>query len=89
MGSNIKIRIILDIFIVISIAIFPWWFTTLLAIVGLFKVDFFFEAFVFAVIMDSLYYVPREIFFERPYVSLLVVTILFFFIKGFKKRLRV
>ncbi len=89
MLGKTNIRIILDIFILVSIAIFPWWLTAILIIAGIFIFDNFYESFLFAVIIDSLYGIPRELFFEIPFVTLLGVATLFFFIRGFKKRLRI
>jgi hypothetical protein len=89
MGSDIKIRIILDALIILSIAVFPWWLTAFFIAVGIFVMDNFYESFVFAIILDSLYMVPREMFFQIPFVSFLIVAIVFFFVREFKKRLRI
>ena len=89
MGSNTKIRIIFDILAVLSIAIFPWWFTVVLVAVGFFLFRSFYEGFLFAVIVDSLYGAPRELFFGVSSVSFLFVFVLFMVVRSFKKRLRV
>lgn len=88
MGSNLKIRIILDAAIVLSIAIFPWWLTFFLIALGLLIFSKFYEAFLFGFILDSLYFVPREIFWNIPFISFLIVIISFLLINWIKRRLR-
>ncbi len=89
MGPNFKIRIIIDIFIILSIVVCPWWLTFLLIILGLFLFNKFYEAFLFGLILDSLYGISREIFLEKDYISILIVIVLFFLINWLKKRLRI
>jgi len=84
-----KSRITLGALIILSIAIFPWWFTAILIIAGIFIFNNFYESFLFAVMIDSIYSIPRELFFNASFTSLLVVAILFFSIRGFKKSLRI
>ncbi|MBU4479962.1 hypothetical protein KKG48_00775 [Patescibacteria group bacterium] len=89
MGTDIKTRIILDIFILFSIAVFPWWFSLILIIVGIFKFNDFYEAFVFGIIMDSFFGVQRKFFMNFECISFLFVLISFFFVTQIKKRLRI
>ncbi len=88
MGSYIKTRIVLDIFILFSIATFPWWFSLVLIIIGILKFNNFYEAFVFAIISDSFFGVQRNFFMNFEFISLLSILILFFSINQIKKGLR-
>ena len=78
MGSNSKNRIIINILIFLSIAFFPWWISLFLAILGLFLFDSFYEIFLFALIVDSFFYVPRSMFFNFHFVTFFAVLLLFF-----------
>lgn len=89
MGPNFKIRIIIDIFIILSIVTCPWWLTFLLVILGLFLFNKFYEAFLFGLILDSLYGISREVFLGKNYISILIVVVLFFLVNWLKKRLRI
>ncbi len=82
-------RITLDILILLSIFFLPWWFSGFLIIAGLFIFNRFYEVFVFAILLDTFYAVPREIFNNIPYFYLLATFVLYFVINGFKKRLRI
>lgn len=88
MGSNIKNRIALDFFLIISIAIFPWWFSLLLISFGFFFFNFFYEALLFGIMIDSLYTAASKIFFGVPFATLVIIFILFLFVDWFKKELR-
>ena len=89
MGSNIKTRLILDIFIILSLMLMPWWFTSILIAIGIFVFGLFYEALVFGLIMDSLYGVPKELFFEIPFVSFVSFFVLLVCINWFKNKLRI
>ncbi|AKM84125.1 TPA: hypothetical protein DCZ46_00235 [Candidatus Campbellbacteria bacterium] len=89
MGSNIKIRIIIDFLIVIFIAMaFPWWLSLGLVFLGIFLYRNFYEAFLFAFVMDSVYSVTKNLFFGRMFVYIVIVFVLFLFVRWFKERLR-
>lgn len=89
MGSNLKIRVILDILIIIGIAIFPWWFSLALVIFGIFVFQSFYEAVFFGAIIDSIYSLAKDIFFGSNFIFILFFLILVIFIEWIKKRLRV
>ena len=89
MGPNLKTRIILDILIIFSIALLPWWFTTILIVGGIFLFESFYEAFLFGFMIDSLYGISKELFFGKSFTYLLIIFILFVIISWFKNRLRV
>lgn len=90
MGSNIKIRIIIDLLIVIFIAMaFPWWLSLGLVFLGIFLYRNFYEAFLFAFMMDSIYSVSKDLFFGKVFIYLIIVVIVFIFVRWFKERLRV
>lgn len=89
MGQNLKTRIILDILIIFSIALLPWWFTTILIVVGIFLFELFYEALLFGLIIDSLSGIPRELFFGKSFIYLLIIIILFVIINWLKNRLRI
>lgn len=67
------LRIIADIAVLISIFIFPWWFSLLLLIICIFLLNNFYEALFFALLLDGFYGVPR-IAFHGYNVFFLAVT---------------
>ncbi len=90
MGSGIKIRIILDVLIVVFIATaFSWWLSLGLVFFGIFLYRNFYEAFLFAFVMDSVYSVTRDLFFGKMFVYVVIIFVLFIFVRWFKERLRV
>jgi hypothetical protein len=90
MGSNIKIRIIIDALIVVFTAIaLPWWLPLGLVFLGIFLYRNFYEAFLFAFMMDSIYSVTRNMFFGKTFVYVIIVFVLFIFVRWFKERLRI
>ena len=89
MGSNTKNRIILDILIFLSIALMPFWVSFFLIALGFFIFSLFYEAFLFALIFDSIYFIPNNSFFSFNFFSFFITIILFFLMKEFKKRLRI
>lgn len=89
MGSNLKIRIILNILIMVAIAVFPWWFSVALIIFGIFTFKSFYEAIFFGMVIDSVYGVHKNLFFGYNFVFILLFLILITFVEWMKKRLRV
>ncbi|OGD66728.1 hypothetical protein A2442_01200 [Candidatus Campbellbacteria bacterium RIFOXYC2_FULL_35_25] len=89
MGTNIKNRIILDIFIIFSIITLPWWFSAILILFGIFVFKFFYEFILFGLLADSLYSVPREFFTSFQFISLLLFLFLFVPLDWLKERLRI
>ncbi|OGD70393.1 hypothetical protein A3I18_02705 [Candidatus Campbellbacteria bacterium RIFCSPLOWO2_02_FULL_35_11] len=89
MGSNIKIRIILNLLIFVSIAIAPWWFSLFLMFLGIGFSFNFYESFLFAFVLDSLYSAPMNIFHGKVFVHLIIIFVVFAFVHWFKRRLRI
>lgn len=56
MKKSKTIRIFFDLFVFFSIFFFPWWFVSILAIVGLFLFDFYFEILLVGVLLDAIYF---------------------------------
>lgn len=89
MGSSLKIRIILDILIASSIVMFPWWTSIILVVFGIFMFNSFYEALFFGLVMDSLYGVGRNLFFNLPFIYFLLSFLLIVIISWFKRKLRI
>ncbi|MSU55363.1 MAG: hypothetical protein EXS46_02365 [Candidatus Taylorbacteria bacterium] len=53
-----KKRAVADILILLSVFIFPWWVTFIVATICLFIFKNFYEIFVFGILIDILYGIP-------------------------------
>ena len=70
-------RIILDIFLIISLFTLPWWVTSIFAIAGIFLFARYFEFILVAVLMHSLYAVSSVSFVTKPLFFYTVTLVLF------------
>ncbi len=87
MGSNYS-RIIISVLIFLGIFILPWWLTVLFMGISFFVFDSFYEGLFFGLVIDLLYFVPRELFYNLPAVFILSL-LLFFLSKILDKQLRI
>jgi len=87
MGSNSS-RIIIDICLVLSIFILPWWLVFIFICGASFRFESFYEGLFLSLMIDIIYFIPHRLFYNLP-----VVFILFFFmfllISFFGKQLRI
>lgn len=75
-------RIIFDILLFLSIFILPWWITVILAFMGIFIFNNFYEFIVSFVIMYSLYVIPGVKI--TPFWFSLIISTLYLGIQGFR-----
>jgi hypothetical protein len=78
MGSDSSRRIIANIFICLSIFVLPWWLSISLILISFFIFKPFYEGLLFGLLIDLLYFNPRELFYNLPavFISLVVIFIL-------------
>ena len=76
MGSNSS-RIIISVLIFLGIFILPWWLSVLFILIAFFIFESFYEGLFFGLMIDLLSSVSRELFYNLPVVSILL---LFFFL---------
>ncbi|MDO8572950.1 MAG: hypothetical protein Q7S11_04285 [bacterium] len=82
------VRIIVGIFMVISILFFNLWVTLLGVIVALFYFDNYYEAIAVGILYDMLYGVPLEKFFHIQWATSLVFLFVYFATNRFKHHTR-
>lgn len=82
------IRVSVDIVIVISIFFFPLWASFALIIAALFYFKNFYEAIVAGVLLDMLYGVPLERFFNIQWATTLLFLFAYFTINYIKRYTR-
>ncbi len=70
-----------------SVFVMPWWFSLLLAVIFLSYFNNYYEAAIFALLMDALYAAPLQKFNGAVLVSFGIVVILVFLSEMLKKRL--
>jgi len=70
-------RTYLNISIIFSILLFPWWITAILAIVACFTIERFYEVMFYGILLDALYGTSLGIY-GFVYVFTVVSVILFF-----------
>jgi hypothetical protein len=81
-------RIFVDILLILSLFIFPWWLVLILATIALFIFPAFYEILFLGVLMDSLYNAPIARFHQVEFVVTLVTAFLFVIAEILKRRLR-
>lgn len=82
-------RVIITIFIFISIFIFPWWLAFLFGIVALIFFENYYEFFVLGLITDSLYNAPMPRYQGFEFVITIATLFLFVVAETLKRRLRI
>jgi hypothetical protein len=88
MDSDRKIRIIFDLSLIFSAVFLPWWFITIFIILGISFFSNYYEAFIIAFFVDSVYGISREFFYGISFSYFLIVLIFYFFIDWIKMKLR-
>ncbi len=85
---EIKYRIIANLVILASVFIAPWWLTIILITAGVFLFRFFYEAFIFSVLLDGFHGVQGVTFWGLNSLFLTIVGIIFIASIFLKTRLR-
>jgi hypothetical protein len=88
MDSGRKIRIIFDLGLIFSAVFLPWWFVIILLILGISIFDSYYEAFLIAFFIDSVYSISREFFYGISFIYFLIILIFYFLIDLVKMKLR-
>jgi len=83
--NKIFVRIVIDVLLLISIFILPWWFTVIAAAISIFFFKFFLESVVAALIVDVLY-APSS-FVAGFYLITLGMVFIFIFFQIIRKKL--
>ena len=81
-------RIILDILLLLSAIIMPFWFTVIFALILLFYFERFYEIIPIFFLIDLLYGVPEQRFLTVVIVSLLIAIVVYFLSDILKNKLR-
>jgi hypothetical protein len=81
-------RILIDILLVLSAFIFPWWLALLGAALAVFYFSGYYEILILGIIMDSLYNAPIARFHHVEFVVTLLALFLFVIAEVLKRRLR-
>ena len=81
-------RILADIFLLISVFIFPWWLVLFLGALGLFLFRSFYEMLFLGVIIDSFYNAPIAPFHGFQFVAMLLSVFLFVTAQTLKRHMR-
>ncbi len=81
-------RILIDIFIFLSILFFPWWITVILVIWGVFLFDNFYEALLAGLLIDLLYGTRTEEFFGIWFVFFIIFLSIYFLAGKLKENIR-
>lgn len=81
------VRVLAFAILVSSIFFAPWWCSFALYIVGLFLFERYFEGIFALLLIDLLYGIPEDKFYNFPLVSTLFATIFYFVISWLKRRL--
>jgi len=85
---KIILRIIADLSIFVAIFIVPWWLAIFLVAVGIFIFDTYYEAFVFALLLDSFHGVTGQSFYGYNTFFILTVGGIFIISIFLKNRLK-
>lgn len=81
-------RLILNIILIISIIILPFWFNILFIIFLTFYFEEYYEAIIAGFLMDFIYSIPTESFFGFRFVYALIFTLIFLASGPLKIRIR-
>ena len=54
--EHLRLRIILDIVLLIGLFIFPFWISAIIALIGLIAIPYYWEALIFLALADLLYH---------------------------------
>lgn len=79
------IRILANLFLLISILFFPWWVTAILGIILAFMYDAY-ELFGWGIFADSLYAVPLETFFNIEFLFTIYFAAVFVIVIFIKRK---
>ena len=82
-------RIIATLVILFSVLFLPFWVTGILAFCGIVYFEFFLEGVFLMLLVDLLYGVQEQIFFNFYFVTFLVSLVLLFSLKFFKRKTRI
>jgi hypothetical protein len=80
-------RVIFDIFLLISLYIFPWWISILLLFIGIFVFDNFYEFIVSNIIMYSMYATKSDRIISSSVFFPLIIIISYILIQFIKSNI--
>jgi hypothetical protein len=83
--NNYIERILVDLFLLFSLFLLPWWIFWPLAILMLFKYESYYELIFLAVLSDSIYSVPGIFIFSKYIFTISSITT-FFVVSWLKER---
>ena len=78
-------RIIIDLIIVVSVFVFPWWIPAIISVVALYFIDNFLEIIVVALIYDLLYSSPIGLFGGLQFPTTIVALAIYVAFSVLKK----
>lgn len=82
-----KKRIIIDVILLVSVFVFPWWLSFFGAVVLMLFFEKFIELIAVGFILDSLYGFPHGGFFGFQYFLTTVMIFLFFIFRFLKSKM--
>ena len=80
-------RVFFDILLFLAVLFLPWWVGVLLAVVGLFVFNNFYEYLIFGVIVFVLYSTPSNRIISSPVYYSLILTLSFVLIETIKRNI--
>ncbi len=89
MDSSGKKRIIFDVFVFLSILFLPWWFSITTMFFGLVAFKNYYEILFFGLLIDSLYGIKKDFFFNLPFVGFLLGLVSLIVVDWARERLRI
>ncbi len=81
-------RVLVDIFLILSLFLFPWWITLAAGLIMLFIFDDFYEILFLGLGIDSLYNATIPIYYSFQFVSTIIAIVLFVGVTMLKNMLR-
>ncbi len=80
-------RIIFDILFIISVFILPWWFNVILAFIGVFLFDKFYEFILILLIIYSLYSISEASEISHVIIVAMIINAIYFLVQVFKSNI--
>lgn len=80
-------RAFFDIILFLSIFLFPWWVALVLAIIGLFMFQSFYEFLLVSIVLYLLYSIPKLSFINSSILVYLAIIIFYLFAQYLRRRM--
>lgn len=80
-------RAVFDVILFISLFVFPWWITALLAFVGMFVFSHFFEFIAVSVIYYAIYSIEGNVIISSPVWFPIIICLTFFIIQVLRQHI--